>query len=455
MSNVVPTTVSSQLKSANAKSDIENHSGKKNRGKFKHANEEIDQSRSHLNVEYDMYNPEELLHKHYDELIEKHNKNNNSEARRWDLEKYLATFEGKTVKIAGKETKNERWATASQISYFGSKDTLNPVLEEIMKRGASQEEVVNAYSEGYREYIEGHNERFPTLPIYHSDIHFDETTPHGHDAIVVMGHTKKGRPSDSLNNALGEIYGYKDSFKGKQVNMQLYRDENDTIIFNSIAPKLKSLAKKYGLDIEFEPTRLGEEGSLSVDEYKHKKDQERRENELNEQENRVNMRTKAQKKINEQQKEHNRELNKREKDVKAKEMAVQEQQKELEQQQALQIARDELLEEREKKLSIEKRKFQNTKNAVQAMFLAVSQYSKAPYDRKLRAHVAEKGIESVDPKQLIKTMEYSIVDAIESKKEKALQESVYRSTTPYRQKSQQRKSTIREIEIEDDGPAYG
>ena len=65
MSETIGITVSSQLKSANTEKDIELHSGKKNRGKFKHANEDIDRTRSHLNVEFDLLSRDELLEKHY------------------------------------------------------------------------------------------------------------------------------------------------------------------------------------------------------------------------------------------------------------------------------------------------------------------------------------------------------------------------------------------------------
>lgn len=270
-------TANSQLKSANAESDIENHSGKENRGKYKHANENIDKTKSHQNVEFDILDRDELLDKHYSEKIAKHNKNNNSAARRWDTtDDYLATFEGKKVKSGGVQTNNERWATASQLSYFGGTDSLKDVLDDIQKAGASQEEIIEAYSSGYKEYIEKHNEDFPTLPIYHSDIHFDESIPHGHDAIVVMGHTKKGNASESINNALSEKYGYAEKKGDKWANstfdnMKRYREDNDKIIYDSISPKLEGLAKKHGLDVDFEFIRTGAEGGKDMPEFKRNK----------------------------------------------------------------------------------------------------------------------------------------------------------------------------------------
>ena len=344
MSEAIEVTVSSQLKSANTQSEIENHSGKKNRGRFEHANEDIDKSRSHLNVELDPHDREQLLQQHYEKTIENHNKHNNSEARRWDLEKYLATFEGKKVRSGGKETSNERWATASQISYFGSKDTLNPVLEAIAEAGASQEEIIEAYSTGYAEYVQKHNETFKTLQIYHSDIHFDETTPHGHDAIVIMGHTQKGRASDSINNALAEHFErYPKDFRDRQENMRQYRDENDSMIFEAIAPRLEGLAKKYGIDIEFEPIRTGQEGSLGYEEYKQKKDLEAREGDLQERESEMEITTKAQKRTSQKNRERSRELD-------ARESTLNPQETELAQQQAAMIAREKELREREEKM---------------------------------------------------------------------------------------------------------
>lgn len=441
MSEAVEVTVSSQLKSANTKSEIENHSGKKNRGRFEHANEDIDKTRSHLNVEFDVHDREELLREHYAKTIEKHNKHNNSAARRWDLEKYLATFEGKKVKSAGKETANERWATASQISYFGSKDSLNPVLDALKDAGASQEEIVEAYASGYGDYIERHNETFKTLQIYHSDVHFDETTPHGHDALVVLGHTEKGRASDSINNALAEHYGsYPKNFKGRQENMKRYRDDNDEILFNAIAPKLEELAEQYGFDIEFQPIRTGQEGSLSYEDYKRKKDYETREEELEERERAVEFTTKAQKKNSQKIRERNRELNERQRDLDDRE-------DDFNSRQASLIAKEKELEEREKKLAL-------IKKATEEVFLGLTKYGKAPVDQKVRSQVEAEGIENVQQKPLLDAIKWSIYDAIDDKKEEMLKKDVQHKTkigpTPNSKKIIH-KSVFPELE-QDDGP---
>lgn len=318
MAEIIQITTSSQIKSADTKSEIANHNGKENRAKYNHKNEDIDTSMSHLNAEFDFYDRDELLEKHYREKIDKHNKNNNSAKRRWDsVDDFLKTFEGKKVKINGQETDNERWATMSQISYFGGKDTLGEVIEELKDLGVDYERICETYAEGYKNYVKAHNERFTTLPIYHSDVHFDETTPHGHDAIVVMGHTAKGNPSDSFNNALGEIYGYPKNFEGKRKNIERYREENDELIFKSIAPKIAKLAKDNGLNIDFEAIRTGEEGSLGMEEFKIVKDLERQEEELKEKRER-NAKKNAELKIAE------RNLKDREKAIADKERAFEE-----------------------------------------------------------------------------------------------------------------------------------
>lgn len=267
-------TTSSQLKSANTESDIANHSGKANRGKIVHANEDIDLERSHLNVEFDFLDRGELLEKHYREKIDKHNKTNNSKARRWEtMDDFLKTFEGKKVKVAGKETNNERWATMSQVTYVGDKDSMEQLTDLFEEHGATVEEFIEAYSKGYRAYVEKHNKEFHTLPIYHSDIHFDETTPHGHDAIVVMGHTEKGKPSDSLNNALGELYGYETTMEGKKHNMLSYRADNDAIAYECITGALKELAQEKGFQLDLEFVRTGNDFSVDVQSYKRLMDE--------------------------------------------------------------------------------------------------------------------------------------------------------------------------------------
>lgn len=286
MSEAMEFTASSQLKSANTVSDVANHSGKANRAKLEHANPEIDTSLSHLNVELDFYEREELLEAHYREKIDKHNQTNNSKARRWEtMDDFLASFEGKKVRHKGKETKNERWATASQISYFGNKDSLEALGDVLSDAGISEGEILETYAKAYEGYVRAHNEHFKTLPIYHSDIHFDETTPHGHDCIVVMGHTATGKPSDSINNALAEHYGFPTGANGKKrapnfaektENMRRYRADNDSLLFANMSERFGELAASRGLDISFKAIRTGQERSYEYPVYKAVKDEEAR-----------------------------------------------------------------------------------------------------------------------------------------------------------------------------------
>lgn len=295
-------TASSQLKSANATTEIAYHSGKENRGTLKHKNEDIDPTRSHLNVGFDVLSREELLETHYREKIDNHNKHNRGPSRRWDtMEDFLKTFEGKKVKFAGKETDNERWATMTQITYVGNKETMGfrtdenelvgEVWDHLMHAGVSEEEIRKAYVEGYKEYVQKHNEKFPTLPIYRSDIHFDETTPHGHDAIVVMGHTESGKPSDSLNNALGEHYGYADSMDGKKRNLERYRTDNDSIASVCISRKLKEVAVAHNVDMTFTYERTGQTFSMDMHNYKLRMEEfDKRQKELDEEKKLVNKR---------------------------------------------------------------------------------------------------------------------------------------------------------------------
>lgn len=256
-------TATAQLKSSNTVTDVANHSGKENRKKYTHKNKEIDQTRTDLNVEFDFHSREELLEKHYRERIDKHNKNNNSKARRYEtMDAFLGSFEGTPVR--GNKN-NVRWSTVSQITYVGDKDSLGELWTDLREAGVPAEELFEAYSEGYKEYVERHNETFPTLPIYRSDIHFDETTPHGHDAIVVMGHTKGGKASDSLNNALGEKYGYEKDNKEK---MRLYREENDVLAFTSITGALQAVGRAHGYEFDVELERTGQEFSVDMHTYK-------------------------------------------------------------------------------------------------------------------------------------------------------------------------------------------
>lgn len=309
-------TASTQMRSANTETENSFHNDPDPREKLKHKNPDIDPKRTPYNKMFEIQDRYELLEKHYREKIDKHNKNNNSAARRYDsMDEFLESFEGKKVKAYGKQSKNERWATASQISYFGGKDSLEDIFEELGNAGMPFDELVEAYSEGYQEYIEKHNEKFPTLPIYKSNLHFDETTPHSHDSIVVMGHTKTGRPSDSIDNALGEMYGYKPNFKGKSENMSKYREDNDKILFESVSSRLEDLGEQYGVPIDFEFIRTGQEGSESYEDYKKNKDFAKRESNII--------------KNNKRQNRNKNWLDKKESSLKDKESALQEKEESL------------------------------------------------------------------------------------------------------------------------------
>lgn len=422
MSGVQPITVSSQLKSANAVTDIENHSGKKNRETYAHKNDDIDQSKSHLNAEFDFYDRRELLGEHYKDTIEKHNgnKNNKSEARRWDLDKYLESFEGKTVKSMGKATKNARWSTASQISYFGGKDSLNDVLEALEDAGATPEEIRAAYLSGYEEYVQLHNEKFMTLPIYHSDVHFDETTPHGHDAIVVMGHTEKGRASDSINNALGEMYGYQKTFAGNQENMARYREENDGIMFDAIGSKLEALGASHGVDFKFEFLRTGQTESDSYEDYKKKMDFQNTEEKLQEKEKGLEFRSKAQKNISEKNRERKRELDTRENALSAREsdLAMREasviaREKEERQReeyvQQIQAEKVQQLKSREQQLAAKEQNLK--KHEAVANAVAVAVLNEDPKRENILAQFKDQGVFKFKPESVQKVLTDSIKEA--------------------------------------------
>lgn len=331
-------TVSTQIKSANTSADIKNHSGKENRGEIKHKNENINPELSKYNEVFNIgelsdhrENLRALQHKHYDKRIESHNYHNKAENRQWDMDTFLETFEGKQV---GNNKNNVRWSTASQISYLGGVDSLTPVLKEIEQAGATQEEIRQAYTKGYGNYIEQHNETFETLPIYRSDLHFDETVPHGHDAILVKGHTKNGVASESINSALAEHYNnYGKGVEGNKENMEKYRDDNDSFIYSNITPELEQLAEKYGLDIEFEPIRTGAEGGKDMRTYMYDKDikkLEEKAEELEDTEIQQGHTTTAQKKNNNRLKEKNRELNSKEENLDQRSISIDIRERELE-----------------------------------------------------------------------------------------------------------------------------
>lgn len=426
--STIKTTTSSQIVSADTEADIKNHSGKEKRGIIKHKNEKIDSTRSHLNEVIEVYNKDELVENHYKERVAKSDRTNNSASRRYGtVANFVKSFEGKKMR----NSDGVRSATASQLSYLGNKNILNPLIEEFKENGIPEDDIRNAYTAGYTDYVMKHNEEFPTLPIYRSDIHYDETTYHGHDAIVVLGHTKGGMASDSVNNALKEQYGYS---KSNQAVMEAYREDNDGIIFDSITNEFVKLAEDNNMKLDFEMIRTGKGGQshemyqLNEEKVTIEKHFTELKKELDVEKEMSATRSKAQEKITDKNKKDKEDL-KKEKDeisgmyadidayTEVKHNELREYDKTIKEQ--LEAEKEKVRAEKEK-FRIEKEKSERLENILVGAFSVITSYSNTDYDHEVRDEVLENGFKNVDEKTIDKVIGGSIMDAVKNEQGKAL-----------------------------------
>ncbi len=428
-------TVSSQLKSANTQADIDFHSGLKNRAKMNHENENIDTKKTNYNkvIIPEDVTKEGLLEQHYGEKVKNHNENQRGKKDYWDgVQGYLDTFEGKTVG----SSKNERWATASQISYFGNQDSINDLFDELEGAGISEQQIREAYTRGYEEYVLKHNEKFKTLQITRSDIHFDEATPHGHDEIVKTGHTEKGNASDSLNNAVSEHYNSYGSIKADKdkdieavnnfTRLRQYRSENDSIMYNSIHVHLKELATEHGLNVEFEPLRTSEvNNAQNSREYKVSKDFEKWGEDLLEQESKLAEKDKALEKISEQNKIDSEKNKKEKQDLEREKEELMTRESEItESEERVNGATDEIL-EKNNVLEAEKEKVDNLEADLINVFAMFTYHSTNEKHHDIRNEVIENGFINIDENTFDKALMGALDDIIEYEQKDILHDNIH------------------------------
>lgn len=171
-------------------------------------------------------NPEKILEKQYGSMIEEHNVKLEKqlsegkislarfEERKWDIDKYL-NHSGKGPKKAyalGVCYIGDEKQTEQKLKDLGFDYKVKTVTDEDglkhkhfeLTDDEQREEWSNLWRDTFvniAKYINEHE----GIKIYQATIHLDEASPHAHFKCINCGHTKSGKPSYSLNQAVSDF----------------------------------------------------------------------------------------------------------------------------------------------------------------------------------------------------------------------------------------------------------
>ena len=203
-----------------------------NSRKFKAEN--VDGSRTHLNIDYCNENIKTVYHNLFDEALERYNSKQIRADRR--IENYYEKI---------RNSKQEK-PFHELILQIGDKENMSAESEN----GALAREILD-------EYYRGFQERNPQLKVFSAHLHMDEATPHLHiDFVPFTTGSKRGLDTRvSLKQALA-AQGFKGETRGDTEWNQWVSAEKSALAF---------VMERHGIDWEHKGTH---EKHLSVLDYK-------------------------------------------------------------------------------------------------------------------------------------------------------------------------------------------
>lgn len=205
-----------------------NHNSRKFRA------ENVDGTRTHLNIDYCNENIKNVYHELFDEALEKYNaKQTRSDRKIKDYYEKIRT------------SKQEK-PFHEIILQVGDKENMNADTEN----GELAKQILD-------EYYQGFQARNPQLRVFSAHLHMDEATPHLHiDFVPFTTGSKRGLETRvSLKQALG-AQGFKGGTRGDTELSQWVQAEKE---------QLSAVMERYGIEWEHKGTH---EKHLSVLEYK-------------------------------------------------------------------------------------------------------------------------------------------------------------------------------------------
>ena len=203
-----------------------------NSRKFKAEN--VDGSRTHLNIDYCNENIKDVYHKLFDEALERYNAKQTRTDRR--IENYYEKI---------RNSKQEK-LFHELILQIGDKENMCAESEN----GRLAIEILDKYFQGFQE-------RNPNLKVFSAHLHADEATPHLHiDFVPFTTGSKRGLDTRvSLKQALA-AQGFKGGTRGDTEWNQWVNAEKSALAF---------VMERYGVEWEHKGTH---EEHLSVMDYK-------------------------------------------------------------------------------------------------------------------------------------------------------------------------------------------
>ena len=205
-----------------------NHNSRKSRA------ENVDGTRTHLNIDYCNENIKTVYHELFDEALEKYN------ARQTRSDRKIKDYYEKI-----RSSKQEK-PFHEIILQVGGKGNMNADTEN----GELAKKILD-------EYYQGFQERNPQLRVFSAHLHMDEATPHLHiDFVPFTTGSKRGLDTRvSLKQALA-IQGFKGGSRGDTEWSQWVQFEKE---------QLAAVMERYGIEWEHKGTH---EKHLPVLDYK-------------------------------------------------------------------------------------------------------------------------------------------------------------------------------------------
>ena len=203
-----------------------------NSRKFKAEN--VDGSRTHLNIDYCNENIQKVYHELFDEALERYNTKQTRSDRK--IENYYEKI---------RNSKQEK-TFHELILQIGDKENMSAESEN----GALARQILD-------EYYRGFQERNPQLKVFSAHLHMDEATPHLHiDFVPFTTGSKRGLDTRvSLKQALA-AQGFKGGTRGDTEWNQWVSAEKSALAF---------VMERHGIEWEHKGTH---EKHLSVLDYK-------------------------------------------------------------------------------------------------------------------------------------------------------------------------------------------
>lgn len=316
--------------------------------KNKFLNTEESKQRRKLNQWVKFYDFDDLIEDKFSDYIATQNKKNMDKGR---LERCWHSIHDFETKSASGTARTKTLDKLAVFTFSNEDDFDNKIFEPMVKAYASKypnksdreidDKIRGCISHGLIRYTKGFNKRNPNLIMIEGVTHMDEKgSPHVHARVLpyVPSKIKNGKPKWSMNNALRQQFGHRDT----RGNMKDFRDKEDRAILQAINKQIQIELPEIAKDYQFDLVRLHPAvKGLEHDEYKaikQREDIKKNNQRLAEQQNKLNSLKKQIKdatadlknqqdeirKVQQKQAERAKKLDKREKQVSQQEQQVNE-----------------------------------------------------------------------------------------------------------------------------------